>query len=194
MTVNGAGYFCGRAYNSGDDEGVIINFANNGWAGLILGGPSAARSVFYFKNDGSAPFWRYNNGTSTYDMYHPAKGGTIALTSDLANYLPLSGGTLTGLLVISTNGKTTTFGCQNSSYSHYSTNADAGHWFNKNVSVQGNIYAGNSYNKLVLTEENYTNYAPTKTGGGASGTWGINISGKAANLNINNSANLSDCL
>lgn len=32
----------------------------------------------------------------------------------------------------------------------------------------------------VLDEKNYTTYAPTKTGGGASGTWGINISGNAA--------------
>ena len=31
-----------------------------------------------------------------------------------------------------------------------------------------------------LDESNYNNYAPTKTGGGASGTWGINISGTAA--------------
>ena len=157
MTVNGAGYFCGRVYNSGDDEGVIINFANNGYAGLTLGANgSSARSVFYFKSDGSKPFWRYNNGSASYDISHPGKSGTIALASD---FLPISGGTLTGLLVIATNGKTTTFGCQNSSYSHYSTNADAGHWFNKNTYVQGNIYAGSSYNKLVLTEENFSTYA-----------------------------------
>ena len=35
-------------------------------------------------------------------------------------------------------------------------------------------------NKIMLTEGNYNNYAPTKTGGGASGTWGISISGNAA--------------
>lgn len=35
--------------------------------------------------------------------------------------------------------------------------------------------------KTVLDSENYNNYAPTKTGGGASGTWGINISGNADN-------------
>lgn len=33
--------------------------------------------------------------------------------------------------------------------------------------------------KTFLNEKNYNNYAPTKTGGGASGTWGINISGNA---------------
>jgi hypothetical protein len=33
---------------------------------------------------------------------------------------------------------------------------------------------------LILTDSNYNSYAPTKTGGGASGTWGINITGNAA--------------
>jgi hypothetical protein len=32
----------------------------------------------------------------------------------------------------------------------------------------------------VLTHRNYTNYTVTKTGGGASGTWGISITGTAA--------------
>lgn len=32
----------------------------------------------------------------------------------------------------------------------------------------------------ILDSENYNLFAPTKTGGGASGTWGINISGNAA--------------
>ena len=37
----------------------------------------------------------------------------------------------------------------------------------------------NSWN-TILDSENYNSFAPTKTGGGASGTWGINISGNAA--------------
>ena len=32
----------------------------------------------------------------------------------------------------------------------------------------------------LLDSSNYTNYTVTKTGGGASGTWGINITGNAA--------------
>ena len=35
----------------------------------------------------------------------------------------------------------------------------------------------------ILDSENYNLFAPTKTGGGASGTWGINISGTATNAN-----------
>ena len=35
---------------------------------------------------------------------------------------------------------------------------------------------------LYLHSNNYTNYAPTKTGTGASGTWGINISGSSKTI------------
>lgn len=50
----------------------------------------------------------------------------------------------------------------------------------------GRLYykTGYSYDKsspwnTILDSENYNLFAPTKTGGGASGTWGINISGNA---------------
>lgn len=42
-----------------------------------------------------------------------------------------------------------------------------------------NLRSDNSRVDVVLDSRNYNNYAPTKTGGGASGTWGINISGTA---------------
>lgn len=46
---------------------------------------------------------------------------------------------------------------------------------------------GSSYTSAwtrVLTHRNYTNYTVTKTGGGASGTWGISITGSAPWANI----------
>jgi hypothetical protein len=42
-------------------------------------------------------------------------------------------------------------------------------------------YAGNT----ILDAANYNSYAPTLTGGSASGTWGISISGNAASVSIN---------
>lgn len=47
------------------------------------------------------------------------------------------------------------------------------------VQIDGNFYQGDGKN-LVLDSSNYKNYAPTKTGSGASGTWGISITGNAA--------------
>lgn len=93
----------GRVYNGGDDEGIIINSAPNGYAGLILGTHNGERSVFYLKKGN--PFWRYNNGSTNLDIYHPKKSGTIALTSDIPNkdswnyddrYLRLTGGWMSG--------------------------------------------------------------------------------------------------
>lgn len=48
---------------------------------------------------------------------------------------------------------------------------------------------------LVLDDGNFNSYAPTLTGGGASGTWSINVTGTAygkteGNLNVNNAAYL----
>lgn len=93
----------GRVYNGGDDEGIIINPAPNGYAGLILGTHNGERSVFYLKKGN--PFWRYNNGSTNLDIYHPKKSGTIALTSDIPSkdswnyddrYLRLTGGWMSG--------------------------------------------------------------------------------------------------
>lgn len=93
----------GRIYNDGDDEGIIINPASNGQAGLILGTHNGERSVFYLKK--GYPFWRYNNGSTNLDIYHPKKSGTIALTSDIPDknswnyddrYLRLTGGWMSG--------------------------------------------------------------------------------------------------
>lgn len=47
-----------------------------------------------------------------------------------------------------------------------------------NVVIDGQYYA-NEGNSLVLHEGNWNNYAPSKTGGGASGTWGINVTGSS---------------
>lgn len=46
----------------------------------------------------------------------------------------------------------------------------------------------------VLTHRNYTNYTVTKTGEGASGTWGISITGNAATANRILSHTISDTL
>lgn len=81
MLVNGAIQCSGRAYGDGDDEGVIVTPASNGYASLILGANIGRRSVFCLNSDNT--YWRYNNGTDNLNIYHPGKSGTIAVTSDL---------------------------------------------------------------------------------------------------------------
>ena len=58
---------------------------------------------------------------------------------------------------------------------HCSTNGD-GLWYRSGYSTDKKAWA------LLLDSVNYTKYAPTKTGTGASGTWPISISGNADKL------------
>ena len=82
LAVSGHGlYVQGRYHGAGDDEGIIIAPAGNGFAGLTLGSANGKRSVFYLKSDGAA-VWRYNNGESAQsEIMHPGEAGTIALQS-----------------------------------------------------------------------------------------------------------------
>lgn len=77
-----------------------------------------------------------------------------------ATYLKLTGGTLTGnltgknmtangYLYTTLNGKTTKIGSQTDSYCHYETDAISGHWFNKQVKIDGDVYAGTGYNRRL---------------------------------------------
>ena len=73
--------FCGRIYDSGDDEGILIKPSANNYAALILGSTDSDRSCFYFSSNNT--YWKYvKNGTAA-DIHHPHKSGTIALTSDI---------------------------------------------------------------------------------------------------------------
>lgn len=65
------------------------------------------------------------------------------------HYVKKSGDTMTGYLTVSTNSRYVKFGCQNQSYCHFETDATYGHYFNRNVYVAGQLYAGSGYNQLV---------------------------------------------
>lgn len=84
LTINGGLKIGGRVVGAGDDEGLVIGPADNGYSGVILGSPSGLRSVFYLTSS-NEPVWRFNagGGTASYDIVHPKKAGTIALTSDI---------------------------------------------------------------------------------------------------------------
>lgn len=60
-----------------------------------------------------------------------------------------AGDTMTGRLSWVMNGVTSSISSDNGSYTHYNTNASAGHWFNRNLYVSGSIYGGSSYNRIL---------------------------------------------
>ena len=87
----------GRAYGSGDDEGIVIGYAPNGYAGLILGSNTGRRSILYLEGGSSgtaAPRWVYNDGTSSFSIYHPKANGTICLTGHTHGAGDITSGTL----------------------------------------------------------------------------------------------------
>ena len=117
-----------------------------------------------------------------------------ANTSALSAYLPLSGGTMTGRLtardvvipsgyylygadedgggmLMMYNGHTVlgSIGASTTSATHI-----------RSITGHATIGAGHAASYNILDSGNYTSYTVTKTGGGASGTWGISISGNAA--------------
>ena len=64
-----------------------------------------------------------------------------------------AGDTMTGKLSLTMNGVISSISNGNGSYTHHSTSASAGHWFNKNVYVSGNVYGGSSYNRILAFKD-----------------------------------------
>ena len=107
-------------------------------------------------------------------------------TSHTHNYLPLVGGTTTGKVNMKSANLDNlpqifrTDGVNFAGIRFQNTNGYLGA-----IGITGNVNNvvqrlgsdGNLY--PILDSSNYNSYAPTKTGGGASGTWDISISGKA---------------
>lgn len=58
-----------------------------------------------------------------------------------------------GMLISAKNGKTISISNENAGYAHYLTDATNGHFFNKNVMVNGYVYAGPNYNQLLAFKD-----------------------------------------
>lgn len=102
FTSKGGIYAYGRVFGSGDDEGIVVNRAENRYAALTLGDATGLHSTFYLFPDNRA-IWRYNDGTTNFDIEHPYKSGTVALVSDLSDYVRKSGDKMTGALNFANN-------------------------------------------------------------------------------------------
>lgn len=98
-------------------------------------------------------------------------------TNHTHNYLPLTGGTLTGgpgvfapLAIKNTNISEVWIQFQDSMGTTYIGSAHG----------VPSVYLGSGSNQTLIHSGNYNSYSPTLTGTGATGTWGISISGNAA--------------
>jgi hypothetical protein len=135
----------------------------------------------------TASGYRTTSGTSS--MFLKADGSTdnnsYATVASLSNYLPLSGGTITGSTIISSgiNQPLKLSTSSNGPWSlelHRSDIGAGSRVYNDNGSrwyfEHRPSFAGNT----PLDAANYNSYAPTLTGGNASGTWPISITGNAS--------------
>ena len=104
------------------------------------------------------------------------------ITSHTHSYLPLSGGTITGGL-----GSYTPLVIKSSNFSEAWINFSdtVGDCFIGSLNGVPSLYMGN-HSQTIIHSGNLNSYAPKLDGTGASGTWGISISGNAASAtNVN---------
>ena len=139
-----------------------------------------------------ADIQKLNVNNTTYDISTTwekvtGKPSTFPPESHTHSYLPLSGGTIKGNVYISGNNVTNvpfnilTPSAGNTGYIRFgagtSSSTELGHIGFSAKGVPAINYQG-VVNTLIHSG-NYNSYAPTLTGTGASGTWGIDISGNA---------------
>ena len=149
------------------------------------------------------------NATFKGSVYAPAFVGNLTGTADNSNklnnlsatsFLQTAGGqTLTGVIHLSTSGAINASDTRTilSFDNPACTNAESGTCIGAlgyGTTIRGSeLYHAYSATQkaTILTAANYNSYSPSLTGGGASGTWGINITGSA---NYATTANQSDWL
>ncbi len=124
--------------------------------------------------------FHYNNSSSDYtSRIIESSSGTLSISGNLTTGGTISAGstiTTSGNLTSSKSGKYITIANENTAFAHYQTDAQSGHWFNKNVYVQGDIYAGASYNmKVPVIKQLYSNTTGAKS---------VNIGESVGNYNF----------
>ena len=172
--LNGTGaIFGGRIYGSGDDEGILIKTASDGWAGLILGSTNSNRSCFYFSS--SNALWKYVKDGTDAIIYHPHKSGTIALISDIptkVSSLSNDSGYITSSGSISGNAATATNADKVDNYHAYQLFRDLG-WWGSSETHNANDIEGNASVFAYSTHSNVptTGVLTTFSGGNDAYNW-----------------------
>lgn len=133
--------------------------------------------------------WEWGNATPTHIWGAKASDSSKAYVFNgdniraFANAVNRAGDTMTGKLSWTMNGVTSSIGNENGSYTHHNTNASAGHWFNKNVYISGNVYGGSSYNRILAFKDEIN----SQVGGSKSAqmnwtSWGTDTYGGAIQI------------
>lgn len=164
--VGGGQYFgADGAINSGFLQARIVNAYNGGFVNSALGYyvgdfDFGANSNTYSTTQviNSSAYWV---GSRVIPSYNSGVTGSSAPTYNQTN-----------IEVYTTSNNVPAIGFHRSAYS-------ATTLYEYDGQLYVNAWVSRPQNGLLLSSGNYNSYAPTLTGGGASGTWSINITGSA---------------
>ncbi len=171
--VNGAGYITG--YTETDTLASVTG--RGATTTIAISAPNFYDAIGSYNvnlgsggTEGRALVVGYSGGSYGgigYNVRHTTTGGSyIAPGTDTSSYILFSAGG------INFYGAPSGAAGRTLSYTTLGTFSSSGLFNAVNINVNGN---------QVLHAANYNSYSPTLTGTGASGTWGISISGTAAN-------------
>jgi hypothetical protein len=201
VTPNTTGVSTGFNVVNGD----ITTYRTGGTTGVIYFGTSGSKYLYYDGANYSMPGGQLDvNGSrvlnaGNYTSYSPSLTGSGASGTWGINVTGSAGSATTattatnqsgGTIAASTGYSAGGFGVSGS-YSAQNTQgirfgSDATYAYVQSwggrvlwLNPQGNNIIAGSGGSQVLTASNYTSYAPSLTGSGASGTWSINVTGSA---------------
>ncbi len=141
-------------YQYSNDTTVPTDFRFGGTTGVwTLTGRGSGESYM-------AGFYNYSAGKYALQLF---TDGSAQVNGTFTAYA--------GYLKSVSSGKSIQIGSWNTSYCHYNTDADVGHWFNKGMRVEGEIYAGPSYNKRVYHAGNLLGGPGIPSGGVDGDIW-----------------------
>jgi hypothetical protein len=186
-------------------SGATIGFKsdNTTYAAIGIG---SGNGILYFGRTtasgvGTMSSWLEvdSGGVANFKRARPQHNGSnLALVSEIpsvSSYLPLAGGSLTGAVTsTSTYTSTNNANVDGSNYIVNTINKSTvlyAYDVQRSGSTVGGILIGGAGafatgttvgGNTVLHAGNYTSYSPSLTGSGASGSWGISITGNAATI------------
>jgi hypothetical protein len=191
-------------------DGALYSQAySSSWQHQIAADYRSGQIALRGKNSGTWQSWRTVLDSSNYTSYAPSltgsgasgnwginvtgSAGSVAwgsVTSKPSNIMYYQGFTLDANTMDS-NSTGFTYSVNapaTGPVARFSTGGGYDLWLNAPYSGGNNLYFrtrngdNNTLNswRTVLNDANYTSYAPSLTGSGASGTWGINVTGNAA--------------
>ncbi len=200
LVQNSSGSFKLQIYGNGGDYG----FLNGNWAGWDI--RKTISGALYMNNDNG--YYLQTNSTSNFYALNIQGSAVIHagnIGSQSVSYASSAGsaGSVTGLtLTSSANGINpdsvtqnqigyntsvslfgqTDGGLYSSAYSSAWIHQIYGDFRTGQIAIRGKNSGSWQAWRTVLDSSNYTSYAPSLTGSGASGTWSINVTGSAGSV------------